>query len=393
MIDAGNGSTKDPVDVQIVVRDGALPQAGVQVIFQNADDTVVADLMTDAEGRAGVELPGGGNLTVIRTYPLPPDPAEPLPAEAFTYVGVKPGDRLVLVRPVGDQAPASAINVIVSKTAQGTVKVTTPCGSGQGTAPIVPVTIRGCTPDAFYVTANQASFFAHAPFSENVDISTMSLREMLSSSVSATNVAPGTQVTVEQRIESAGFLLYTSGAKRVEATPATIDLPQLDGVEQVVLTSVTGANNRTQVIASHAPYAAESPVVDASAGLIASVGDKPTFTPAGITWIEASPGTPDLVISSLAVTRGGPATPGNKYVRTTIAPYAGTSLRMPVLPGAGVAYNPAMGDQVDVSLGLAKVAGGYDAIRPAAFTVANLLDATPMNGQMTLSYAGTRRGF
>jgi len=253
MIDAGNGSTTDAVDVQIVVRDGALPQAGVQVIFQNADDTVVADLLTDAEGRAGVELPGGGNLTVIRTYPVPPEPAEPLPAEVYTYVGVSPGDRLVLVRPVSDQAPASAINVIVSKTAQGTVKVTTPCGSGQGTAPIVPVTIRG--------------------------------------------------------------------------------------------------------------------------------------------WVEASPGTPDFVISSLAVTRGGPATPGNKYMRTTLAPYAGTSLRMPVLPGAAVVYNPAMGDQVDVSLGLAKVAGGYDAIRPAAFTVANLLDATPMNGQMTLSYAGTRRGF
>jgi hypothetical protein len=394
-IESGNGSTTDPMDVQIVVRDGALPQAGVEVIFQNADDTVVADVMTDAEGRAGVEMPGGGNLTVIRNYPLPPEPAAPLPAEAYTYVGVKPGDRLVLVRPISDQAPASAINVIVSKTATGTVKVATPCGSGQGTAPIIPVTIRGCTPDAFYVTANQASFFAHAPFSENVDISTMSLRELLSSSVSATNVAPNTTVTFEQRIESGGFLLYTSGAKRVDTTPATLDLPQIDGVEQVAVMSVTDATNRTQVVAVHSPYASEAASVDASVGLIASVSDKPTFTPTGITWVEASPGAPDLVISSLAVTRGGPQNPNNKYVRTTIAPYAGTSLRLPVLPGAALLYNPdpKAGDQIDVSLGLAKVAGGYDAIRASAFTVANLVDATPMNGQLTLSYAGTRRGF
>ena len=66
-----------------------------------------------------------------------------------------------------------------------------------------------------------------------------------------------------------------------------------------------------------------------------------------------------------------------------------------MLPGAALLYNPdpKAGDQIDVSLGLAKVAGGYDALRASAFTVANLLDATPMNGQLTLSYAGTRRGF
>jgi len=163
----------------------------------------------------------------------------------------------------------------------------------------------------------------------------------------------------------------------------------------VAVTSITDANNRTQVVAVHSPYASEAASVDASIGLIASVSDKPTFTPAGITWVEASPGAPDLVISSLAVTRGGPPNPNNKYVRTTIAPYAGTSLRLPVLPGAALLYNPdpKAGDQIDVSLGLAKVAGGYDAIRASAFTVANLVDATPMDGQLTLSYAGTRHGF
>ena len=382
-----------PTDVQIVVRESALPQPNVEVIFQNADDTVVADVMTDADGRATAEMPDGGNLTVIRTFPAPAPPAAPLPAEAYTYVGVKPGDRLTLVRPTSDQAPTSAINVLVSDTDAGTVTISTLCGSGQGAAPTVPITIRGCSPDAFYVTANQASFFAHVPFSGSVDLSAMTLRETLSSTVLASNVAPNTTVTLEDRVEFNGFLLYTSGAQRVDGTAAPLALPQVDGVEQVTVTQVTDASGSTQAVAAHGPYTSVAPPVDASFGLIASVSAKPTFTPATITWTEGNTGTPSFVISSLAVTRGGPATPDNTYVRTIIAPYTGTSLRMPVLLGAAVVYNPAMADQIDLSLGLVKVAGGYDALRATAFTVANILDATPMGGQLTLSYNGTRHGF
>jgi len=394
MIDSGSPLLPPPpTDVQIVVRESALPQPNVEVIFQNSDNTVVADVMTDADGRATAEMPDGGNLTVIRTFPAPTPPATPLPAEAYTYVGVKAGDRLVLVRPTSDQAPTSAINVLVSDTGGGTVTVSTPCGSGQGTAPTVPITIRGCSPDAFYVTSNQASFFAHVPYSENVDLSAMTLRETLSSTVLATNVAPNTTVTLEDRVEFNGFLLYSSGAQRVDATAANLDLPQIDSVEQVTVTQVTDASASTQAVAAHGPYTSVAPPVDASFGLIASVTAKPTFSPATITWTEGNTGTPSFVISSLAVTRGGPATPDNTYVRTIIAPYAGPSLQMPVLPGAAVIYNPAMTDQVDLSLGLVKVAGGYDALRASVFTVANILDATPMSGQLTLSYNGTRKGF
>ncbi len=382
-----------PTDVQIVVRESAIPQPNVEVIFQNADGTVVADVMTDADGRATAEMPDGGNLTVIRTFPAPTPPATPLPAEAYTYVGVKAGDRLVLVRPTSDQAPSSAMNVLVADTGAGTVNISTPCGSGQGAAPTVPITVRGCQPDAFYVTADQASFFAHVPYSENVDLSAMTLRESLSSTVLATSVAPNTTVTLEDRVEFNGFLIYTSGAQRVDATGANLDLPQIDSVEQVTVTQVTDASNSTQAVAAHGPYTSVAPPVNASYGLIASVSAKPTFTPAAITWTEASSGTPSFVITSLAVTRDGPADPNNQYVRTIIAPYTGTSLQMPVLPGAAAIYNPAMADQVDLSLGLAKVAGGYDALRATAFTVANLLDATPMGGQLTLSYNGTRHGF
>jgi len=395
VIDTGSGddtTVPPPTDVQIVVRDGALPQPNVQAIFQTADNTVVAEVVTDLEGRAIAEMPDGGNLTIIRSYPLPPAPEEPRPPEVYTYVGVKPGDRLVLENPTAENAPTSAINVIVPETAAGTIKVKTPCGSGQGTAPIVPVTLKGCSPDAFYVMdGDQGSFFVHAPYSENVDVSTGSLLGALSSSLSATNVPLGTTVTIEKRIESEGFLLYTSNPQRVDETPANVNVPQLEGLEQVLVV-MSSANNRTQVVATHSLFARGPSAVDATAGLIASVSEAPTFAPTGITWVEEGIGAPDFVISTLQVTRGGPVNPNNKYVRTIIAPYAGTSLQLPVLPGANVLFNPTMEDQINLALGLAKVTGGYDGVRASAFTGTNIIDVTPLDGQLTLSYAGNAPG-
>src|ERR1700733_14172349 len=57
-----------PTTVAIVVQDGAAPQANVRVIFQNADDSVIAQATTDMNGSASADMPNGGNLTVIRTF-------------------------------------------------------------------------------------------------------------------------------------------------------------------------------------------------------------------------------------------------------------------------------------------------------------------------------------
>jgi hypothetical protein len=186
--------------------------------------------------------------------------------------------------------------------------IATPRGSGQGTAPNVPISIQGCQPDLFYVSANGASALGRAAYVPSVDLTGLSLRQLLASTVSASNVTAGTTVTVEQRLAIGGFFLASSGAKRVDAAAATVALPQLDGVEQLVVTAVTGAN-RTELVAARSAYASDLANVDASVGLIAAVGAKPVFTPAAITWVEATPGAPDLVINSLAVTRGGPADP------------------------------------------------------------------------------------
>src|SRR5687768_10093556 len=94
----------EPVtDVQLKVRDGALPINGVKVIFQNADDSVIAEATTDAAGLATTKMPNGGNVTVIRTYG-PDVYGQPGPIDqVYTYVGVKPGDTIELVGDTRDE--------------------------------------------------------------------------------------------------------------------------------------------------------------------------------------------------------------------------------------------------------------------------------------------------
>src|SRR5689334_22891633 len=66
-----------PTEVRIAVHDPSGPVAGLAVLFQTNDDTVVADVKTDAQGVAVAELPVGGSVTVIRdeSSPATTDPA------------------------------------------------------------------------------------------------------------------------------------------------------------------------------------------------------------------------------------------------------------------------------------------------------------------------------
>src|SRR4051812_46349173 len=58
-----------PTRVRVVMYSGAFPVAGVPVLFQRADDTVVADVKTGADGIAEVELPEGGTtMSVLPAY-------------------------------------------------------------------------------------------------------------------------------------------------------------------------------------------------------------------------------------------------------------------------------------------------------------------------------------
>lgn len=384
----GSGMPPPPVDVQITVQDATVPQPGVRVLFQDADGSTITEAMTDANGQATTDMPDGGNLTVIRTFPVtPPDP--PLPDQVVTYVGVKPGDRLVLANPTTAATPA-AINVAVPTGAQGTVTVVTACGSGQGQAPNVPITVAGCPSQLdFYVTdQNNSSFVAKAAYGPSVDLSQDMLLQDLTTTLNATDLQPNTAVSVEERIMSGTFELYSTNPQRVDQGPQNVNLPDVQGVEAVTVTT-SQANNATEMVASRATYAATPMVVDAGANLIPTVSST-TYSPTGVSWLEQGPGDADFVLATLSVTRGGTPQPGavRPYTRTIIAPHTGMSLDLPLLVGADAIYNPTVADQISGAQALVKASGGYDGARATALSAADLLDTVSMGNTLTMSYAG-----
>lgn len=387
--DSGDDQPPPPppaTDVQLVVRDGASPVANVRVLFQNTDDSVLAEVVTGADGLAVAEMPSGGNLTVIRTYPAAVPPAISRDPEIYTYLGVKAGDRLQLGRAITDTTAPSAINVTVPTDAVGTVKIVTPCGSGQGTGPLIPITVRGCdTMVDFYVTdQDQSAFTKRVAYGSNIDLSLEPLLGALAATVSATNVLPTTtSVNVELQIVAGTYQLFSTGNKRVDQTPAQVNLPNLTGVDQLTVATISSADG-TQMVGRREAYAASPAIVDASVGLIPYI-KTPDYSPLGISWTEEGTGTADMVVATINVTRT--TLPGG-YMRAIVAPHTGLTLRIPMLSGADAMYNPSPTDQIAGAHGLVAVTGGYDAVRATAFTVSNILQLTPAAGTATLSYAG-----
>jgi hypothetical protein len=371
--------------VSITIRDGNAPQAGVDVLFQNSDGTVVLETTTDATGVATATMTAG-NVTVARTFAAGSAGGTARDPEIYTYVGVAAGDRLVLGDPTDDTGVPSAINVTVSSGAQGTVKVTSACGTGQGTAPIIPMTVSACPSSVlfFVVDGNQNSLVATAPYSPNVDLSTDDLEGTLATTFSSSDLTPDmSSVNVAAYVMDGNHELYSSGEKRVDTTPQTVNLPNLHGVDELVVATISSTDG-TQMVSSRSPYAATPETVDASADLLPYVSS-PTYKSTGITWTETGTGTPDFVVAALTVT---PKSSVAKYTRYIIAPYASMALAVPTLAGADAIYNPGTMDSINGTMGLGSVTGGYAAARPFAFNTPNLVDGAPMSGTLTLSYAG-----
>lgn len=384
-------------EVRVVVKDALAPQAGIRVIFQNADDTVISDTMTDATGAASAQMTAG-NVSVIRTYPqvLPVPPEGNRVPEVYTYVGVKGGDLIELGKsePTAEGTPG-AIVVHVPEV-EGTVTVRTPCGSGSGESPNVAITVTNCPAMMdMYVTENDQGFYMQKPYAENIDVSMGVLNESLASTVTATNVPPDSQVNVEQKIYAGSFELFSTGEKRVDQQPQNVDMPNLTGVDGLVIMRVNTQQQGAVMTGMRSLYSGAVSSVDASAHPMPYIMGNTKYEPAGITWTEAGAGTADAVMVTLAVTRGAamgmtPAVDA-EYVRAIIAPHAIGTLRIPAVPE--IKYNPTSLDEIGGAIGLVSSSGGYDVVRQRAFAKESIVDAAPSGGSISISYSGQAPGF
>jgi hypothetical protein len=370
-----------PTDVQVLVRDGFAPIAGVRVLFDGTDGSHT-ELATDAGGAATATMPTGGNVTVIRTYPAG---SHEVP-EIYNYLAVKPGDQLRVGHVVDGITTPKSLTVTVPAPTQGTVEIATPCGTGQGTPPHIVISVAACPSTvAFYLhDGAQEGFIATAPYSASIDLSQQILAGDLSTTMLAYDLTPDlSSVSAEARAMEGTHELYSTGIKRVDQQSNQIDMPSLMGaIDELVIGTLVASAGGTQVIATRSLWEPMTVSIDASGHLLPYLRQAATFGPTSISWVEQGTGVPDAVLASIVVTRST-----GKYRRTILAPYTGMSLAIQQLDGADATYNPVAGDQLAGALGLVGSTAGYDVLRPWAFGVSTITDAATLGDTVTLSYA------
>jgi hypothetical protein len=363
-----------PKATKLTASDGVLPRANINVLFQAPDGGVVADTVTDSAGIATAMLPAGGMVTAIVKQPGTSD-------HVFTYLGVEPGDELVLVRPYGgDMTTTRTIDVTVGFEDGTAVAIRTPCGSGTGASPTIRVTLGPCASEIdFYVESQgneQDSFLAKAMVADVVDLRANTARGALSTQLIASNVPMQATIALTKRLEQNGFVFFSvAGA---QAT-SELDVADVPGTEQVVTAQITTLEG-TQLIAQRDAYEAFPSMFDVGASLL-PFANAAMLAASQLTWTEVGTGTPDTVRVDIAVERTTV-----KFNRYVAGAYAGTMLALPSLPAPYDTYNVGATDTYTLQPTLVKVTGGYDQAR------ARIMNGDPSNVAPKTGQATAARG-
>ena len=381
----------EPVtDVRVTVRDATDVQAGVKVVFQATDDSVIAEGVTDSSGAVTAKMPNGGNVTVIRTYG-PNVYGEPGPIDqVFTYVGVKPGDNIELVGTLRDDTPYIAkVNVGLSN--GEFVAIQTPCGQGYGHAPTIEVQLKGCGSQTDFFVINYSGetdedgvnsgplyFATHANLAPTIDLTGETFRGTLSTEVIAANM-PQMAVSLQKRLVLGNFTLFDTGM--LGAPTATTDVPELPNAEQIVSAHVTDYAGTMLVMSARSQFSSAPITIDVAAGMIPT-SQAPALSGTMLTWTEQGTGTPDVAFAQIQV-----GAVDRQFVRSIAAPYSATkSMQVPTLPAAYAKYNVQTGDTPTIMHSLARITGGYDAARARIF---GSVDLAPVGGTATIAYPST----
>lgn len=369
------GDDPPPGAVTLAITRRGVPAAGISVVFQAADSSLLDAALTNDKGIAWALMPSGGFVTSIESRGAKLD-------ELTTFAAVAPGDALVLeIDPAGarDEWPVElSIPADASATAY---QVYTTCGGPIGVDPAAPAqtTLLGCggVADAVVVgfdADNQplSAFFAGGvslPEAPPTDPPTF-MPVPLSGSYASLSPATFSYSNVPTSVTTvATFHAFASERGRVyERTAAepvsggsaqtVIALPST-AAPSLVATTLYAAEVGTQTIfeASSPPYA-----LDISAARLPGFATAPAFAAGAVTWTESGGAVqPDLVRVRIHAYRDDIPT-GRAWGWRILAPRSGTSVAYPVLPDLGFDFNPASSDIVGVDeLTTAAVPGEYSA--------------------------------
>ncbi|HEX3763986.1 MAG TPA: hypothetical protein VHW23_35065 [Kofleriaceae bacterium] len=386
-----------PDAVSLVILNHGVPAVGVPVYFLNADGSVANAAVTDGNGIASAVVTQGGSVTAVRPFTTEPPPAGKFtPDELRTFLGVKPGDHLVLSRAAVDTVTATVdaaaptdgdfgthYDVFTTCSNGGTIE---PGQSGNGSAspdPGGPVALDNCHGTAdLAVLATQPAVAARAGAHPSALAAPQSLYH------ANQNLPPGdTPVPVSLRGDAYAapttvMLTYSNtpdaeidvlhapilphgnlGPFSITAGPGTASLlePTVPATTAIVDSTLT-LNSRHEIV-DWGPFVA-SYSLDMTGVLLREVTAGPAYDLAAgrISWTEAADGaTPDLTIVGILVRRPDPLA---KWHWEIAAPYAAAGIVLPHLPTDAFNWMPNDTDEIDLDpVKTVKMTGGYDAVR------------------------------
>jgi hypothetical protein len=365
MVDAAaDAALPPPTRVRVVMYSGAFPVADVPVVFQRADDTIVADVKTGTDGVAEVELPEGG--TTVSVLPTYSDGV----LGVLTYHGVKPGDVLEVGSKYPERTFIDDVTLRLPPLPDGSrsYSVVQRCGTSFDVQSST-VALRPCgSPTNFLVRDdNNHSFYTDLLAlrgGDTVDLTAAVFRGTRTITLRAEN-AP------MPRFDFADLTTYTSDwlmqVSRNQSTSVRIvdhagaadfaiaDVPTVDVTAELALPGpVAGIVlwNRRQ--APSLPF-----VFDFSQTGVAYIKDA-TYADNTVRWTELETGG-DLAYAIVILRTPADA---RRVQISLFGPKTGTSLRIPTFPAPYANRNRLPSDApLLFRAGIARATGGWDAVR------------------------------
>ena len=403
--------------VTLTITDGDEPRAGVTVLFQNADSSLVERAVTNSEGVASARMAAGGFVTAVDPFASPVLPelggsggGGRYPDDLRTFAGVKPGDALKLSRDGGSSyitvnvvvpiAPNAASYYLWTTCGQGDVSGGGGSGSG-GSGSGSPggsfeLVNCGATMDAVLTTrgfggelqSSLAKTNLAVEDGMNVDFTDGEYQDVQQLALAYTNIPDGITVLDMryQQLTARGALFdsFTAADVTANAVSVTLARPAVPGATSLLATTFYNGGRSRHGVADWGQI--DTYEFNVANTLLEEISTFPQFDAATGTysWTASAGAKPDFSISSTYVARDDQKTSfGWRW--ELVAPYAESRISFPVLPGDEAELNPRASDQVYLDdLILIKAPGGYDAVRETALTPSPLPPFAGRTGRLVV---------
>lgn len=373
-----------PVTVKITMGDE--PRPGIAVYFQNPDSSLVSAATTDANGVASALMERGGYVTAIQPFEFP---AGISTSELYTYAGVKPGDQLAFHVEGWRPYVGVDLRVPLESTASRYYlhsacdnswwDITNSGGSGSGSGtPGGPMSMPECaSTDLLLETSGSENKYLYAPGvaiteGATIDLTSSTYKAIPEAALSYSGVPSGfTTVYGYTALLAAGgqqsLFGQNFGIDVVNGTATTtVQRPDIPGGRMFVATDLFNGSYGNHGVLEWGPVGDYTTSLDGL--LLPEFSDRAIYDAAdhALSWTTAAASaTPDLVDAVIYFTRSEPLLSWRWQI---VGPHTGNSVTYPVLPGDAAQFNPVDSDAAGHDrLYVAKVPGGYDAVRASYF--------------------------